>query len=164
MYKDEQGDEKALQWTNSFQFPTHPVTQTTQTNPRRRDSGKIRARWSIKARYKPTKTKWPNTLDLPMTNMNMTDSNGVMVLLSVQLCDRFGLMCHFCKQSTQHPSPQESDWMDGDWNGEEAKAKKLVGETNHMSDWDLPSPQYNPNSKPEKIDKINIDRLNLDPD
>ena len=32
-----------------------------------------------------------------------------------------------------------------------------------MSDWDLPSPQYNPNSKPEEIDKINIHKLNLDP-
>ena len=50
VYKDEQRDEKVLQWTNSFQFPTHPVTQTTQTNPGKRASGKIRARWSIKAR------------------------------------------------------------------------------------------------------------------
>ena len=28
----------------------------------------------------------------------------------------------------------------------------------------MPSPQYNPNSKQEEIDKINIDKLNLDPD
>ena len=28
-YKDEQRDKKVLQWTDSFQFPTHPVTQTT---------------------------------------------------------------------------------------------------------------------------------------
>ena len=54
--------------------------------------------------------------------------------------------------------------MDGDWNGEKTKPKKLVGETNYMSDWNLPAPQYNPNSKPEEIDKVNIDRLNLDPD
>ena len=74
------------------------------------------------------------------------------------------MMCQFCKQSTQHPSPQESDWMDRDWNGEKTKAKKLEGETSHMLDWALPSPQYNPNSKPEEIDKIHIDRLNLDPD
>ena len=33
-----------------------------------------------------------------------------------------------------------------------------------MSDWDLPSPQYNPNYKPEEVDKINIDKLSLDPD
>ena len=33
-----------------------------------------------------------------------------------------------------------------------------------MSDWDLSSPQYNPNSKPEEIDKTNIDKLDLDPD
>ena len=74
-------------------------------------------------------------------------------------------MCQFCKQSTQHPSShQQSNQMDRDWNGEKTKAKKLVGKTNHMSDWDLPLPQYNPNSKPEEIDKINIDKLNLDPD
>ena len=94
--------------------------------------------------------------------MDKTDSNKVMVPLSVKVCDRFGPMCQFCKQSTQHPSPQESDWMDGgDQSGKNTKAKKLVGETNHMSDRDLPSPQY---SKPEEIDKINIGRLNLDPD
>ena len=28
----------------------------------------------------------------------------------------------------------------------------------------MPSPQYNPDSKPEEIDKINIDKLILDPD
>ena len=33
-----------------------------------------------------------------------------------------------------------------------------------MSDWDLPSPQYNPNSKPEELGKINIDKLHLDPE
>ena len=70
---------------------------------------------------------------------------------------RFGSMCQFCKQSTQHPLPQESDWMDKDWNGEKTKVKKIVGETNVMSEWD-------PDSKQEQIDKINIDRLNLDPD
>ena len=28
----------------------------------------------------------------------------------------------------------------------------------------MPSPQYNPDSKPEDVDKINIDKLSLDPD
>ena len=28
-YKDKQRDKKVLQWTNSFQFPTDPITQTT---------------------------------------------------------------------------------------------------------------------------------------
>ena len=115
-YKDKQRD-KVIQWANSFQFPTHPVTQITQTNPRKRASGKIRARWSIKARYNPTNTKRPNTLDLPITNMDMTDSDKVKVPLSVKVCNRFRPMCPFCKQSTQHPSPKESDWMDRDWNG-----------------------------------------------
>ena len=108
-YKDEQRDEKVLQWTISFLFPIHPVTKTTQTNPGKMASGKIRARWSIKARYKPMRPKRPNTLDLALTNTDMMGSNKVMVSLSVKVCHRFGPMCQFCKQSTQHPSPQESD-------------------------------------------------------
>ena len=48
--------------------------------------------------------------------------------------------------------------------GEQTEEQKPVEETNIMSDWDLPSPQYNPDSKPEEIDKINIDKLNLDQD
>ena len=105
-YKDKQRDEKVLQWCNSFQFPTHQVTQTAQTNPGKRVPGKIRARWSIKARYIPTKMKRPNTLDLPLTYMDMIDSDKANGPLSVKVCDRFGPMCQFCKQSTQHPSPQ----------------------------------------------------------
>ena len=114
-YKDEQRDEKVLQWCNSFQFPTHPLTQTTQANPRKRAPGKIRARWSIKARYNPMKTKRPNTLELPVTDMDTVDSDKARVPLSVKVCDRFGPVCQFCKQSVKHPSPQESDWTDGDW-------------------------------------------------
>ena len=54
--------------------------------------------------------------------------------------------------------------MDGDWTKEQTKTQKPVGKTNLMSDWDLPSPQYNPNSKLEEVDKINIDKLSSDPD
>ena len=112
-YKDEQGNEKVLQWTISFQFPTFPVTQTTQTDPRKTTSSKIRAKWSFQARYNPTKTKRPYTLDLPITNKDMTDSNKVVVPLSVKVSNRFGPMCQFCKQSTQHPSPKnQTGWME----------------------------------------------------
>ena len=104
------------------------------------------------------KAKRPNILDLPMTNTDMMDSNKAMVPLSVNTNDMW--------QSTQHPTPQKSDWMDEDLNsnGEKIKVKKLAREMDQMSDWDLPSLQYNPNSKPEEIDTINIDRLKLDPD
>ena len=57
---------------------------------------------------------------------------------------------------------QESDWTDKDWTGEHSKTQKPGGETNLLSDWDSPSPQYNPNCKPEELDKINIDRLSID--
>ena len=96
--------------------------------------------------------------------MDKMDSDKAKAPLSVKGCDRLGSMCHFCKQSAQHPSPQELDWMDGGWTGEQTKTQKPVGETNLMSDWDLPSPQYNSNFKQEEIDKIYIDKLNLEPD
>ena len=80
------------------------------------------------------------------------------------MCDRFGPMCQFCKQSALHPSSQESDWTNEDWTAEKTKTQKQVGETNLMSTWDLPTPQYDPNSKPEEVDKINMDRLSSDPD
>ena len=78
-YKDDQRDRKVLQWVNTFQFSAPPVTQT---NPRKRAPGKIRARWSNKARYNPMKTKRPNTPDLPVTNMATMDSDKTKAPLS----------------------------------------------------------------------------------
>ena len=46
---------------------------------------------------------------------------------------------------------------------EQAKTQKPVGETNFLSNWDLPLPQYNPGSKPEGVDKINIDKISIYP-
>ena len=110
------------------------------------------------------KMKRPNTPDLPVTNMDMTYLDKVKVPPSVKVCDRFGPTCQFCKQASPHSLPQESDWTDKDWTGDQTKTQKPVGETNLMSDLDLPSPQYNPDWKPEEVDKINIDKLGLDPD
>ena len=77
-FKDDQRDEKVLQRVHAFQFLAPPVTQT---NPQKRAPGKFR-----------TKIKRPNTPNLPMTNMDTTDSNKVEAPLSVKVCDRFGLM------------------------------------------------------------------------
>ena len=151
---------RVLQWGNTFQFLAPPMTQT---NPRKRAPGKIRARWSNKARYNPMKMKRPNTPDIPVTKMDTTDSGKMKVPLSVKVCDRFGPMCQFCKQSAPHPSPQESDWTDEDGDLGTNKNTKTSGDTNLLSDWNLTSPQYNPNSKPEGTDKININKLSIDP-
>ena len=69
-YQDDQGNEEVLQWGNTFQFSAPPMTKT---NPRKKSPGKIRARWSNKARYNPMNTKRPNTPDIPVTNMDKTD-------------------------------------------------------------------------------------------
>ena len=95
----------------------------TQTNPRKRASGQMRARWSNKARYNPRKTKRPITQDAPVTNMDTADMDKMKGPLSVKVCDRFGLTCQFYKQSILHPSPQESDWTDKDWTGGQTKTQ-----------------------------------------
>ena len=79
------------------------------------------------------KMKRPNTPDVPVTNMHMTDLDKMKTPLSVKVCNRFGQMCQFCKQSIPHPSPQESDWIDEDWTGEQTKTQKPVGETNLLT-------------------------------
>ena len=94
------------------------------------------------------KTKRPNTLETSVTNMETTEM------------DRFGPSCQFCKQNVSHPSPQESDWTDVDWTGGHTNTQKPTGQTNLLSDWDLPKPQSNPDSKWD-IDKINMDKLGL---
>ena len=57
---------------------------------------------------------------------------------------------------------QESDWTDENWTGGQSKTQKPTGDTNLLSDWDLPSPQYIPNPKSGELDKINIDKLSID--
>ena len=137
-YQDNQKSEKVLQWGNTFQFAALPVTQTNQ---RKRAPGKIRARWSSKSRNNPMKTKRPNTPETSLTNMDMTDTDKAKAPLSVKLCERLWPYCQFCKQSVPHPLPQESYWRDEDWTGGHTKTQKPTGETNLLSDWDLPSPK-----------------------
>ena len=74
---------------------------------------------------------------------------------------RFGWSCSFCKQGAPHCSPQESDWSDVDWDGIQAKAGKETRQTNQLSDWDLPKPQSEPNSKLE-VEKLDIGKLHLE--
>ena len=100
-YKDKQREVKVLHGLTPFSSQIIPLPRL-QTNQRKRASAKIRGRWSIKARYNLTKTKRPNTFNLPITNMDMMDSNKAMVPFSVKVCNRFGLMfvlhengCHF---------------------------------------------------------------------
>ena len=144
---------------NTFQFYVPPMTQD---NPRKRDPGKIRARWSNKSRYNPIKPKRPNTPETMMTKLDTIDIDK-KVPLQGKICDKYGPSCSFCKHGTPHPLPQESDWSDKDWDGTRAKAQKETGETNLLSDWDLLKSQSEPNSKLE-VDKLDIDQLHLEQD
>ena len=105
------------------------------------------------------KAKRPNTPEMTMTKLNNIDTDR-KVPLSVKICDRCGPSCSFCKLNVLHPSPQEPDWSDEDWNWTHNTIQEETGETNLLSDWDLPKPQSEPNSKLE-VDKLDIDKLNV---
>ena len=53
------------------------------------------------------------------------------------MCDRFGLLCSYCKQGAPHPSPQELDWSSEDWDGTKAKARE---QTNSLMGYNTPRP------------------------
>ena len=107
------------------------------------------------------KAKRPNTPEMTMTNLVTIDTDK-KAPLSVNVCDRFGPSCSLCKQNVPHPSPQESDWSEEDWNGAHTSTQK-TGKTNLLSDWDSPKPQSEPNSRPE-VDKLDIDKIHLEQD
>ena len=138
VYQDDKRSKMVLPWNNgnTFQFS---APHMTQNNPKKRAPGKIRARCSNKSRYNPMKAKRPNTPEMIMTNLDTIDKDKNVPLL-VKICDEYGPSCSFCRQEAPHPSPQESDWSDKDWNGTRTKAQKETGETNLLSDWDLPKP------------------------
>ena len=93
-YQDDQRSERVLPWLNNgnnpFQFSAPPVTQT---NPRKRAPGKIRASWSNKARYNPIKTKRPNTPETSVTNMDIMDK--AKVPLQLKCAKGLGHLAHF---------------------------------------------------------------------
>ena len=41
-----------------------------------------------------------------------------------KMCKRWGLPCPFCAQSTQHPSPVDSNWSEEDWDGQIEKDRE----------------------------------------
>ena len=57
-------------------------------------------------------------------------------------------LAHFTSK-TFHILHPESDWSDEDWTGAHKSTQKETGETNLLSDWDLPKPQSDPDSKLE---------------
>ena len=106
------------------------------------------------------KQKRPKISEMTMTNLYTIDT-GKKVPLSVKVCDRFGLSCSFCKQNVLHPLPHESDWSDEVWTGAHKSTQKETGETTLLSDWDLPKPYSEPNSKLE-TDKVDMSKLHLE--
>ena len=92
--------------------------------------------------------KRPNTPEMTVINLDTVDMDK-KAPLSVKVCDRFGPSCSFYKQNILHPSPQKSDWSDDIWTRAHKNTQKETGETNLLSDWDLPKPQSDPDSRPE---------------
>ena len=75
----------------------------------------------------PSKLKYPLIREITTSHpilsaIDKPTTASIMVTTSTpspaKMCKRWGLPCPFCAQSTQHPSPVDSDWSEEDWDGE----------------------------------------------
>ena len=123
-------------------------------NPRKQTTAKIRTRWSGRNRFDPKKMKRPNTLDTKVSELDKVD---IKTPIPTKACDRFGLLCSYCKQGAPHPSPQETDWSSEDWDGTKAKARQ---QNDSLIDFNEPRPQTN-NNQTTDIDKIAFSKLQI---
>ena len=78
-----------------------------------------------------------------MLDLDKTDTD-IKAPIPTKACDRFGLSCSYCKQGAPHPSPQEFDWSNKDWDGTKAKMKE---ENNSLMDYNIPKPQTDTDQK-----------------
>ena len=156
--QDAKRHETTLPWNDgsTFQFSALPKMPR---NPRKRTTGKIRTRWSGKNGFKPIKTRRSNTPEANMSDLDTIDTN-IEAPEPVKACDRFGLLCFFCKPGALHLSPQESDRSSEDWDQTKAKSRQEAKETNLLSDWDLPKPQPAINQKTD-IDGLVLSMLQI---
>ena len=78
-YQDDKRSEGVLPWNNGnmFQFSAPPMMQN---KPRKRASGKIRARWSNKSRYNLMKAERPNTSETTINNLDAIDTDKKVLL------------------------------------------------------------------------------------
>ena len=72
-------------------------------------------------------------------------------------CDRFGLSCSYCEQGAPHPSPQESDWSNEDWNNTKAKARE---QTYSLMDYNTSKPQTDIDQKTD-VKEIAFSKLQV---
>ena len=91
-----------------------------------------------------------------MSDLDTIDADIEAPVLG-KVCDRFGLLCSYCKQGDLHSSPQESDWSSEDWDRTKAKRKE---ETNLLMDWNLPKPQTDTNQKMD-VGRLALSKLQI---
>ena len=58
------------------------------------------------------------------TSPKMNTTTNPTVTSLCRSCKRWGLPCPFCAESTLHPSPQESNWSDKDWDGNRQRLRE----------------------------------------
>ena len=69
--------------------------------------------------------------------MSELDKVDIKAPRPTKVCERFSLLCSYCKQGALHPSPQELHWSSKDWNS--TKAKEME-QTNTLIDYNVPRP------------------------
>ena len=57
-------------------------------------------------------------------NPKMNTTTNPTITSTCRICKRLGPPSQFCSKSAPHPSPQECDWLDEDWDGDRQRARE----------------------------------------
>ena len=96
----------------------------------------------------------PNT---PNTKVSELDKVDIKTPVPIKVCDRFGLLCSYCEQDALHPSHQESDWSNEDWDGTKARVR---GQTDTLIDFNEPGSQTD-NDKITDTNEVAFSKLQI---
>ena len=112
-FKDGKRQNAMTPWNNGNTLK-YSAPPKMSRKPRKHATGKIRTRWlNRNHRF--------NTMDTQVSGLNKID---IVAPTLRKVCNGFGPSCSYCKQDTQHPLPQNSDWSSEAWNGNIANAKE----------------------------------------
>ena len=136
--EEEKKGERSLFHPNPNKFSKKPAPSNRSRHSAQR-AGKSKVRRLDMSRFAPPKAKRPTNLWAPLpssksamattTTTTMTANSRVTTISPMmssicKMCKRWGPPCPFCVKSALHPSPQESDWSDDNWDGDIQSVRK----------------------------------------
>ena len=145
-YEEEKRDEKGLFHPNPNPFTKRsPFQKRPRENKQKRGRSKVRKvdmsrfalpkakrsvnLWALLPTARAMVTTTTNTM--PTTAiLKMNTTTNFKMTCSCRTCKRWGLPCPFHVKSALHPSCQESDWSDEDWDGDRHRVREQKKKVN----------------------------------